>query len=162
MKLIYVFNFKEKMSLWLGNSGHGFSLSSLSSPLPLLLQSSTLGWGDKAIVLICFFVYHWWLNIRNIFFFPEVDIHQDHFQRYTSKRGCVGRIQERMHYAFLKNHYYLLTFYSRTAVDDWQNNSYPIINYSWKKINSYSMFLLCSGEEGCIDRLYSWGPLHRP
>lgn len=152
MKLICVFNFKE-MSLWLGNSGHRFSL--LSSPVSLLStpyqhQGGSLESSQGNHFNLPFSLHYWWYSIRNIFFL-EVDICKDHFQRDTSKSGYVSGILERMCFFFY--YHYLLTFYSGTVMEDRQNNSHPVINYGWKTINSYSMFLSCSGKEGCIDYL---------
>lgn len=90
---------KKKKSLWLGNSGPGFSLSlslslpplRLSSPYPHLPRMGSQG---NHFNWLFFFTID--DATKETFFSPETDIHKNHFQRDISKRVCMCGIQERI------------------------------------------------------------------
>lgn len=62
-----------------------------------------------------------------------------------SERECVVGF-----FCFFNYRYYLPTFYSRPVMEDRQNNSHPIINYSCRIISSYSVSLSHPIGEGMV------------
>lgn len=118
-------------------------LPSLSSRSYTQGGPQCFGGGRQGIMLICFLPLLLMVQHKKHLFSQTLIIH-NHFQR-DIRRVCVGGIQKRMCCIFLSLLFTNLLF--KDCDGNRQNSFHPIINYSWKTMNSSSACLSHSGRE---------------